>query len=438
MLDSWHARARNSPGISIMTRRLLFFFLLVLLVSTTFGLDIDLAPGVSVKNIFLYILVFAITIENTVFRSWRFGLPSVLIPLIIFSGYCVLSWFAATFVVQPDYYEPLESFIRLKNARIDYLLIFLLFFLGPKTTDEARKLLHAFLWMIVIGNLLTVVDGFNIPDLGIIIQGENGRLGGPIGEYNQYGALLAVTLPGVIALYWDTSRTSRSLVLAAGVISVLALLATGSRGAIFGILCGCMWSMFFLRETIPFRKAAAGTLVAIALLTIIVAASLTTDLFSHVLSDFVERSTSGNVNDLSANRTAIWQMALERMMQQPVSFVIGFGWDAEDHMFFKSPHNQYLGIMFNLGIVGLCFYLVLIYNIFIGCRRAIRKAEPVVRLHLSAFVFGFASLCINNFFIDLYSPWLFVWAYVGLAMNWTYQTLRTSTNAAGSPVPRKN
>ena len=161
-----------------------------------------------------------------------------------------MSWYAASFVVQPDYYDPLATFITLKNQRIDNLLIFLLFFLGPKSSDETMSLLRAFVWMMVVGNLLTVVDGFNILDLGIIEEREDGRLGGPMGEVNQYGALLAMTLPAVVALYWDQQRTWMPAALIAVLISILALLTTGSRGAIAGIVLGSVWSMFFLRATI--------------------------------------------------------------------------------------------------------------------------------------------------------------------------------------------
>ena len=73
--------------------------LFVMFVATSFGLDLSLAPGLSVKNAFLYTIIVIYMIETAVFHNRRLELPSVLVPFGLFVGYCILSWFVAAFVV---------------------------------------------------------------------------------------------------------------------------------------------------------------------------------------------------------------------------------------------------------------------------------------------------------------------------------------------------
>ena len=144
--------------------------------ATTFGWDLSLAPGLSVKNAFLYLIIVIYMIETAVFHNRRLELPSVLVPFGLFVGYSILSWFVVAFVVQLTNYPILETAISLKTYRFDHFLLFLLFFYGLTSTKDVVSLLRTFLWLLVIGNLVTVVDGFNVPDLGIIQQREDGRL----------------------------------------------------------------------------------------------------------------------------------------------------------------------------------------------------------------------------------------------------------------------
>jgi len=426
-----------------MNRLILTMMLGVLLVGMTFGFDFSLGPGLSIKNAFLYLILVAFTIETAVRRNRRFELPSVLVPFGLFVGYCLISWFTTGFVVQLPNYEPLITFITLKSQRIDHLIVFLLFFYGVSSSEDAIGLLRVFLWMVVVGNLLTVVDGFNIPDLGIIQQREDGRLGGPMGESNQYGAYLALTFPAVVSLMWD-SQTKKWLAISASFISVLALLATGSRGAFAGLILGSVFATYFLRSFISLRQVALGAIASIAGVVIILAVFLSTDLFGDYLQQLVERST-GSKRDVTAGRSQIWATAFNRMLEHPWSFLTGFGWEAYEYMrgFYKSTHNVYLNIMFHLGLPGLLLYLALMYNIFATCRRAILKATGMVRTQLVAFVLGFAALNVSLFFVELYKPWIYIWAYVGIILRISVESIRSSNcevaeESQASPYNQRN
>ncbi len=313
--------------------------------------------------------------------------------------------------------------------------MFLLFFYGVTSADEALSLIHVFLWMMVFGNLLALVDGFNIIDLGIIQQREDGRIGGPMGESNQYGAFLALILPATVAMLQHPG-TKKLLAYFACFITMLTLLVTGSRGAFVGIVVGGVFAAFFLRSIISFRQVALTTVISIFAVTVIFVIFLSTDLFGDLVQRYIDKS-SGNVRTMSSGRTEIWADTIQRMLEQPISFVTGFGWDAYDYMRVAeaNTHNTYLNIIFNLGLPALLIYFVLVYNLFGTCRRALRTTDGIIRAHLIAFVFGFAALSASIFFVELYQPWIYIWAYVGLIMRLAISSIRAGKMETGRRTP---
>jgi hypothetical protein len=390
----------------------------VMFASITFGWDLSLAPGLSVKNAFLYTIIVVFMIETAVYHNRRFELPSVLVPFGLFVGYSIVSWFAVAFVFQLTNYPLLKSTITLKSERIDHLLFFLLFFYGLTSTKDVAGLLRTFLWLLVIGNVVTVVDAFNIPDLGIIQQRRDGRLGGPMGESNQYGAMLALTLPAIIALVWD-SQTKRFLAYFASFASIVALLLASSRGSFVAIVVGSIFSVYYLRAYIAMRHVATGVIVSAAVIAVIVViAVVSSDLGDDLIQRFADTLSGGTV-EVSSGRTYIWASALQQMTDQPLSFLIGFGWDVYDliNKTGYGTHNVYLNHWFDLGLPGLILYCALTYNLLSNCRRAISNSTGFVRSQLIAFVFGFASLSVALFFVDLKGPWMWVWVYSGMVMR---------------------
>ena len=142
-----------------MKRILLIVLMCVMFVATTFGWDLSLAPGLSIKNAFLYMIVVIYMIETAVFRNRQFELLPVVVPFSMLVGYCILSWLVVSFVVQLTGYRMVEAGISLKANRFDHLIFFLLFFYGVTSTKEAQGLLRTLLWILVFGNLVTVIDG---------------------------------------------------------------------------------------------------------------------------------------------------------------------------------------------------------------------------------------------------------------------------------------
>jgi O-antigen ligase len=152
----------------------------------------------------------------------------------------------------------------------------------------------------------------------------------------------------------------------------------------------------------------------------------------------VEDSTNSNLAGISSGRLDIWAIALERMMESPLSLFTGFGWNAYDSMPFRyNTHNHYLTLWFDLGLVGLICGAGLLVTSMKNAMRAAPRAPVVYRSTLIAFAIGAFAIAIAAFFVNLYTPWLWFWAYAGLAMRIAANAFRqhTALGAAARSEP---
>jgi O-antigen ligase len=82
-----------------------------------------------------------------------------------------------------------------------------------------------------------------------------------------------------------------------------------------------------------------------------------------------------------------------------------------------SPHNHYLGLWFNLGLIGVFFGAYLLFSAINRARRASEIARPPYRGQLIAFVIAGVGVAAAVFFVDLHKPWFYFWMYGGVAMR---------------------
>jgi hypothetical protein len=159
-------------------------------------LDLGLAPGISIKNAMLYVAFSAIAIESAMARNRNVELLPVILPYALLILYAILTWLFIVLFMEDPYYSPRTTLIRLKIKLVDQFLILLVFFYGVINWKDALWLLKALIWVMIIGCLITILDTFNIPDLGIITaRDRDGRIEGIIGSAAEFGGLLAFVLP---------------------------------------------------------------------------------------------------------------------------------------------------------------------------------------------------------------------------------------------------
>jgi O-antigen ligase len=394
---------------------LLFF---VMLGATLLSLDLSLAPGLSVKNAFLYLILIGIIIDTALRRNRDLELLSVYGPYALCIIYAIFTWVMIVVLIDYPRYDPLRSFINLKSYLGDHLVVFLVFFYGILHAKDARSLMKTMLWMVMLANLISVMDALNMPDLNLISEREDGRVSGPMGESNQFAAYLALFMPLAIGLGLIESGFRRYLAFAGFVVSMLAFLMTVSRGGMVGVAGGCIIGAVFLRK---YLSAKSVMLAATGLLSVLVIAVVGLYIagFGDLFYDRIISLTQSDSYGASSGRTFIWKTAINKMMEVPVTLIVGYGWDtyASFPEFNLAPHNTYLKIFFELGFIGLFLVMLSFVSILRTARQGVRLGDTETSTLLISFTFGFLCMMVAIFFVDLIAPWLFIWAFTGATMR---------------------
>jgi len=414
-----------------MTRFLLFLLFFVMLVADMLGLNLSLAPGLSIKNAFLYFIFAAIAIETALKRNRRIELLPVIVPYTLCFFYAVFSIIFVVLLIDYQGYRLLQSIISLKAGFADNLLVLLVFYYGVLTPKDALSLMKMMVWTVLFTSILTVVDALHILDLGLIQERLDGRTGGPIGESNQYAAFLALFLPPILGLVLVEHGLRRAFAILGLVASILAFLMTASRGGVVGVVLGAAVGAFFLRQFIS-AKNVAFALAALVIVSPLAVGVLYFAGFGDLFYErFIELSTTGNSWSVSSGRTEIWGGALSKMFDHPLSIITGYGWDTYSQAFYfrYAPHNTYLKFFFELGTIGLLLILLTLANILRVARLALAQAESDRAIMIFAFVFGFLGILIAILFVDITRPWILIWAFVGVMM-------RVSNPVTDSPASR--
>lgn len=420
-------------------RWLLIGLILFLTASIVFGFDPGPAPGIKIKNAFLYLLVLGLVLRLTLDRSYRLQMPAVPILFSIMIAYGVLSYLAIVLVIQYPRYDWLASGLMLKNSLFDQMLFFLVFFYGLRTNEDALTLLKVLLAAWAVAHIMAVLDATGIMHVGDIEQRSDGRVQGAVGESNQYGAFVAMSLPAIVALVTNTRGIWRLFWMGASVITAATLLMTVSRGAFVATMVATLGGVYLFRRYMPARKLAmwaVGGFVAAVFVAVIVTAVGFDDLIIH-------RLTQGSGSDLTATssgRTEIWGTVLGVMFRTPLTLLTGFGWEAYSTFPFRwNTHNHYLLQFFNLGLIGLVCTVLLFIVVVRTANRAATYARPDVRVVLISF--GFATIAVGTavFFVNLFVPWIYYWSYAGICMRLAMNALEPQAfapAAVSAPAPR--
>ena len=417
-------------------RYLLIALVLFLTLSAVFGFDPGPLPGVKIKNGLLYLIVLGLMLRMTLDRSYRIQLPGVQIIFGIMIGYALLTYAAIVMVIEYPRYNALFAAFQLKNQLVDYMLFFLVFFYGLRSNEDALTVLKVLLAAWAVSHIMAVLDATGVFHIGDIEQREDGRVQGAVGESNQYGAFVALSLPAIIAMLTITRGMWRMFWMAASLITAAALVMTVSRGALVATAFSTLFGVWLFRRFMPARKllvwAACGSVGAV--LVGIVVMSLGFGDLIHA------RFTLGAASDLttqSSGRTAVWASVLQVMFGTPLTLLTGFGWEAYGTFPFRwVTHNHYLQQLFNLGLVGLIGSVLLFVVPVRTVNAAANHADPDVRAMLISFAIGTIAIATAVFFVNLYSPWLYYWSYAGIVMRLAANALEPQAHAPAAVTAR--
>jgi O-antigen ligase len=398
-------------------RYLMAFFFFFIYMGDDLGINISLGPGLSVKNLLLYMIFIGIAIETAVARNRHFELPSVIIPFALLVLYAFLTWIVLAFIVASPYYSLRLSGIALKSSLIDQFTTYLIFFYAVTQLKDALWLLRTMIWIVVVGNIITIIDTFNVPNLGILdTPRKAGRFEGFIGQPNAYGQFLSLYFPATVALFFSVQGRLRILATVAALLTIMALVLTGSRGAYTGLILGSLVAAFFLRRHIPTRmllQAGATGALVVAMLVVVTFATG----YAEVYVDRVT-NVDGSDHSVTSGRSTIWASAIRPMIDSPYSFITGFGFFSyESGRFYRSTHNMYLSYLYELGSIGLLLFLTVFARILLTARRSLVHASGEEKAYLFGLVFGLCGFMVAIFFSEYTASAYLLWAFMGASMR---------------------
>jgi O-antigen ligase len=325
-------------------------------------------------------------------RERIFSPPGFLLVLLLLVG-----WAAISLSWAEDTAAALDSLTRyIPNA-----MLFLIVFAGVRTREQLLWVVGAF----VLGALISAIYGLAVPPAA----DDAGRLTGAGGDPNETAAALVAAAALAIALA-ASLRGKPLLRLAAIAIAPLcafASLLTLSRGGLVAFGAALIAAVLMAGR----RR---GQVLA---LTVIVA-SLAIGYFAFLApAQAVERVTEV---DGGTGRVDIWTVGWRMVEDEPlrgigtgnfpvasIHYLLEPGALLRDDFIVDEPkvaHNTYLGVLAELGLVGLTLFLIVIC-FAIGCAvRAARYAaemnERQMDILARALVVALAALLAAYFFIS--------------------------------------
>jgi O-antigen ligase len=415
-------------------RYLLAALILLLTTIDVFGWTLSLAPGLSVKNAIIYVILLVLAARFVERGGVRMALPKIHLWFGVLIAYAVLTWLVAGFLLDYQSYTLLRSGIDLKANLLDNLVVFVLYLYGTQTLGDAKFVLKFALLAVTAANAIAIGNVAGLLQIGTTTVGTEGNLTGRVfgafGHANETAALIVCLLPAYVAATLSSRGIARLLWALAGTVSAALMIMCGSRGAFAGLALAAVFGSYLCRSLISWRRAA--TLVAILAAVGVALLALASIKFGGILT---ERITDLILNPgtTSEERTYIWGPILQKMMATPVTLITGFGWDSYDVMGFRyATHNHYLLLWFELGIIGLGCYLMVIRQLVITARRAAETAPDETARYLIAFIYGIIAISGAVFFTLIFRPWPYVWAYIGLTMRMAVIAMQTAQPDAGN------
>ena len=249
-----------------------------------------------------------------------------------------------------------------------YLFLFVLWFRAPSSTADL---------------------GLAALAIGLIVEATTEGVAEEVNLFGSNGILestLAFPL-GVIALYYlHFGRWGRAL--AAGVLLFLAF----KRITFVAVVLAVGFDIVIARYA---RLATARAVALLGVLTFSVAALFSTQLFELVSNMLqLERTSADSISLGRYNiATMLWQ---ELLAGSPIRWMLGSGPGAADalvtaHFQLVNPHNDWLKILFDYGVVGFIAMHVVLYRIL---------AEH--RLSLMLYIYGAVVMMTDNILIYMF------------------------------------
>jgi O-antigen ligase/tetratricopeptide (TPR) repeat protein len=326
---------------------------------------------------------------------------------------------------------------------LTHLCFFIVFISLVAIVGASEKRFHAVLWAITLTGLAVATYAFMqffgkdpfIQSKLYTVGSESGallRVNSTIGHSNYLGNFLLYVAPLGAGLGFASHGRARRIGLGAAVLSAVAIVFTGTRGAWLGLVVAALVFVALARSKSDNHREgkhrvtvrwAGGTAIVILVLAAVVS-------LSPASRTIVLRARSLVHDATGAGRTLLWRDSM-RMVKDyalvgcgPEGFRKAFLPYKSDELASLAPetnnessHNSFIDAALSYGLAGAILYVAIIassFSLLLNARwRATDRGDRIIA---SALVSAFAAVVVHNFFIfDQISTGLYFFVFAGLA-----------------------
>ena len=422
-------------------RWLLLLLIAVLALGDIFSIDMSFAPGLSLKNAVLYLVIMALVFRSVLGGGMKLESAGIQPIFAVWIGYAAITLFVAAFIIHYPGYRLGDAVITLKGNLIDTALFCFAALWGLREEKDVRMIVSALAAVMAVSSVFTLLDVAGIVHLNIYIGDsgvQEGRVFGVFGHANETGTLLACFLPALFAETTSARGFARALWMVGTAAAITVFLMTISRGAYAGLFVGLLWGGYLCRRYVPLQRLVLWLIIIILAIPIALAIASAIDpyLRGYLADRLFGQSMGLSLGEVSSGRTGLWSRIFDQMVNAPASLIFGFGWNVYSTTpYFLPTHNHYLDLWFNLGLVGLVAFAVIMRRGIVSALAAIPLASDRDRPMFVAYVFGMLALLVAIFFTNLFRPWPYIWMYFGAILRGAL-ILQSQTAERRVPAPK--
>lgn len=383
--------------------------------------DILLAlVGLPILNKLLAVVAILAVALSLTRRDLERTLTVGFVPLACWMGLIVT--YGATVLIAEDRSLALQTTERLASMGV----LSLLFAFGVKSLRDLKAVIAVFLLSMALSSAVTILDYLvGAPLFSPDLRGADGyatwqgsvRSSGTTLESVPMSATLL--LGGVMLSFVYAFRAPRLRWLFAvlAVLGTTAILLSLTRSATLSLGLAGLFMLWRLRSDPRFGKA----LAVIALGGMLVAVATPGEVWSKFTA------LGDTSNDSTVQRRASYQViGLELVSRSPVlgvgagNYIVHYA--SDDFRFVpgrseepRPLHNVYLQVAAECGLIGLTFFLTLLWSTARILFDLAASARATIRLHGEALLFAFLAMMVQFVFLSSISV-LYFWVIIGLAI----------------------
>jgi len=402
-----------------------FYLVLVFLISfifeITFDFDLSDIPGISLKNLSVYIMIIFIFFQSFLIKKPILLKNKFNIPIIVFIVYCFLSLFL-NYLIDPTIYKSLNSeIINFKNYMDSFIMAILVFNL-VNDKKSIIILLISLLCLQFILNCITILGNFGVflnESERMVMDTKHGRIGGAFGSSNDYAAYIALFMPLWLNAFFNIRNFFAKFALGIMLLlNIYSLLLTGSRGGFLAFFVGISALILFNAKKISFALLfkIITAFFAIGLIVGVSYVFLPEMSKAGIKRNVIERAKYQSLDEYSGGRLGFWSKGLKLFIQNPFT---GTGWNTFVKLINANSHNDYLLFLTTLGAVGFSIVLWILYCLYSSAIEN-RKLAENNKWYYNSYLSGFFSIATSMFFVNMRNTYLFFFIYTALVLKMGY------------------